>query len=238
MPIRLGLGLQVGSNRPLSSLTPGTATVTLDASEEWTPASVPGANPLLPLIFRLYGNGGDGGLPEEGVGGGGGGGGAFVTGSRAVWTTGDSFAVTIGSPSVPGTSVVGNTPGVSDVSLLAGGGENASGIIAGLGSETYLTNGLTLTDTRAGGNGASVGGAVAGGGGASGSTGGAGNAGSGDTGGTPAAADGGEGGYGGDGDIGGAGQAPGGGAGGTSDPGSGVSSGANGRVVILVPTLT
>ncbi len=236
----LGLGLQAGNNRPLSSsLTPGVATVTLDSSEEWSPASVPGCNPLLPLVFRLYGNGGNGGL-QDGNGGGGGGGGAFVSGSRASWDSIDSFNVSIGTPASPGTSVAGNTAGVSDVSVVAGGGEDASGSTPGNGGAFTQTNGLTLTDTRAGGSGGmGGGGGNGGGGGASGSINGAGGDGdSGGSAGEAASADGGDGGYGGDGDVGGPGESPGGGGGGCSDPGAEVASGANGRVVILVPTLT
>lgn len=218
-------------------LTPGTATVTLDTSGEWSPGGVTGANPLLPLVFRVYGNGGSGGMAEEGSHGSGGGGGAFVAGSRAAWTAEDSFAIVIGEAGVPNTTVVGNTPTVSDVSLRAGGGVDATGTIIGLGSEDYLTTGLTLTDTRAGGPGGYGSPSYGGGGGASGSTGGAGGAGVDDAGGQPAAADGGAGGNGQSFDNGEAGSAPGGGGSGAGD-GMSIGIGANGRVVILVPTLT
>ncbi len=221
------------------SLTPGTATVTLDASEEWSPGGVTGANPLLPLVFRLYGNGGNGSEPTGGgQGGQGGGGGAFVTGSRAAWTAEDSFAITIGTPSVPGTSVVGNTPTVSDVSVLAGGGEDAGLFMGGTGSITYQTNGLTSTTTYAGGDGGSSINANGAGGGASGSVDGAGNSGGPfGGGGAAASADGGNGGEGGPSD-GSPGNSPGGGGSGAGDGFLAPGDGANGRIVILVPTLT
>lgn len=239
--IGVGLSLpQVAVRRvPAVALTPGTATVTLNTSVEWSPGSVTGANPLLPLVFRLYGNGGNGGMPDGGGNGGcGGGGGAFVSGSRAAWGTADTFAVTIGTPGVPGTSVLGNTPTVSDVSVLAGGGEDAGPFIGGLGSTTYLTNGLTSATTYAGGDGGTSIGANGAGGGSSGSVGGAGDSGGEfGAGGSAATADGGNGGEGGPSD-GSPGNSPGGGGSGAGDGFLAPGDGANGRVVILVPTLT
>lgn len=215
------------------SLTPGTATVTLNSSGTWSPGSVTGANPLLPLVIRLYGRGGNGGLPEEGVGGAGGGGGGFVQFTRDEWTTGMTFTADFS---------------VGNISLLDGEGNltvedggHASGIIPGLSGPAGINEGMPggeVTAAFAGGNGGTSGGAMGAGGGASGSVGGEGAAGSGQDGGLPVSADGGIGGDGGDGDVGVDGTAPGGGGGGSGNGSDAQSVGGAGRVVILVPTLT
>ncbi len=231
-------GIAGGGGAP--PLTPGTATVTLDDTGEWTPSGVPGANPLLPLVFRVYGNGGKGGVPDTGIGGGGGGGGVLIIGTRATWSAEELFGITIGTSDVPGTSVVGNSVTNSDLSVLAGGGEDASSMFPGAGGTFAQTNGLTSTTVREGGSGASVGGAVGGGGGSGGSISGDGAAAEGDGGASAASADGGDGGNGGDGEVGQDGERPGGGGGGNGDGGpiEFTSLGGMGRIVVLVPTLT
>lgn len=230
------------SRRPIASggSTPGVATVTLTTSGAWSPGSVPGANPLLPLVIRVYGAGGNGGLPEEATGGGGGGGGAFRQSERASWSTGDGFdaVIPVGGAGTDTQFYPHSQPGNM---LWAQSGQNAAGIVPGQGGSDGDAEGTGWSNTgllRTGGNGSAGSGSIAGGGGASGSTGGNGGAGDSDTPGDAAAADGGDGGYGGDGDVGGTGNTPGGGAGGTSEPGTESASGGDGRVVILVPTLT
>lgn len=226
----------------VAGLTAGVTTVTFNVGEDgqWQPNSVAGANPAGgPLIFRMYAAGGNGGLPEEGIGGAGGGGGALLIGEIASWSASERFDITI----APGGQNNGATRIQRQSTLDAAGphnGGDAAGIVPGFGAEDYDNDNSLLTNValRAGANGASVGGAIAAGGGSSGSIDGDGQTPIGQSGGIAVSADGGNGGEGGDGDIGQGGYVPGGGAGGTAEPSFEFASGGGGRIVILVPTLT